>query len=78
MSPLANTLLGGPEMNTQNRGKRSNGNAGFNPNPQINGGGVKVIDGTPMKVVTIAFAAAAGLVALRWAGFKFHVSGGTR
>lgn len=32
-----------------------------------------VIDGTPMRVVTIGFAAAAAIVALKWAGFKFNV-----
>lgn len=32
-----------------------------------------VIDGTPIRVVILAFAAAAGLVALRAAGFKFNV-----
>lgn len=32
-----------------------------------------VIDGTPVRVVTLAIAAALGLTALRWAGFKFNV-----
>lgn len=32
-----------------------------------------VVDGTPMRVVIYAFAAAAGIVALRMAGFKFNV-----
>lgn len=32
-----------------------------------------VIDGTPVRVVTYALAAAAGLWALRLAGFKFNV-----
>lgn len=32
-----------------------------------------VIDGTPIRVVTYALAAAAGLFALRLAGFKFNV-----
>jgi len=32
-----------------------------------------VIDGTPVRVVTYALAAAAGLFALRMAGFKFNV-----
>jgi hypothetical protein len=32
------------------------------------------IDGTPVRVVVLAFAAAAGLTALRWAGFKFNVA----
>ncbi len=32
-----------------------------------------IIDGTPVRVVTYALAAAAGLWALRIAGFKFNV-----
>lgn len=32
-----------------------------------------VIDGTPVRVVVLALAAAAGLTALRWAGFKFNI-----
>lgn len=32
-----------------------------------------VIDGTPIRICTIAIAAAAGLVALKWAGFRFNV-----
>lgn len=32
-----------------------------------------VIDGTPVRIVIIALSAAAGLVALHWAGFRFHV-----
>lgn len=33
-----------------------------------------VIDGTPMRLVVGTFAACAGIVALRWAGFKFNVA----
>lgn len=32
-----------------------------------------VIDGTPVRVVVLALAAAAGLTALRWAGFRFNI-----
>lgn len=32
-----------------------------------------VIDGTPIRVVVLAGAAALALVSLRWAGFKFNV-----
>lgn len=35
--------------------------------------GSTVIDGTPTRVVVYALAAAAGLLALRMAGFKFNV-----
>lgn len=36
-------------------------------------GGI-VVDGTPMRVVTFAAAAAAGLYLLRRAGFKFNIA----
>jgi hypothetical protein len=32
-----------------------------------------VIDGTPVRIVVLALSAAAGLVALHWAGFRFQV-----
>lgn len=32
-----------------------------------------VIDGTPIRVVILALAAAAGLTALKWSGFRFNV-----
>jgi hypothetical protein len=35
--------------------------------------GTSVIDGTPVRVVVLAFSAAAGLTALKWAGFRFNV-----
>lgn len=38
--------------------------------------GTRVIDGTPLRVVTIAAIGVAGVVALRWAGFKFNVTAG--
>jgi hypothetical protein len=34
---------------------------------------VAVIDGTPVRVVVLAFAAAAGLWALKIAGFRFNI-----
>lgn len=33
-----------------------------------------VIDGTPIRIVMLAAAGAAGIVMLRWAGFKFNVA----
>lgn len=39
-----------------------------------NGAGPSVvIDGTPLRVAMICVAAAGGLAALRWAGFRFNV-----
>jgi hypothetical protein len=38
------------------------------------GGGV--IDGTPMRVVTIVAIAVGGVIGLRYAGFKFNVTAG--
>lgn len=32
-----------------------------------------VIDGTPVRVAFLALAAAVGLAALKWAGFRFNV-----
>lgn len=36
-------------------------------------GATLVVDGTPVRVVMLALAAAAGIAALRWAGFRFNV-----
>jgi hypothetical protein len=36
-------------------------------------GGFSGVNGTPVRIVTIAFAAAAGLFALKLSGFKFNV-----
>jgi hypothetical protein len=41
--------------------------------PPQTGTTVAIIDGTPVRVVTMALAAAIGLAALKWAGFKFNV-----
>lgn len=35
---------------------------------------MRIVDGTPIRVVVLALSAAAGLTALRWAGFKFNVA----
>lgn len=35
--------------------------------------GLNVVDGTPARVIVLALAAAAGLTALRFAGFRFNV-----
>lgn len=61
----------------------STGNPGVNGNPISVGGPTAapsmpdvntiVIDGTPVRVVVLALAAAAGLTALKFAGFKFNV-----
>lgn len=39
----------------------------------VTGGANVVIDGTPVRVAMIAVAAALGLAALKWAGFRFNV-----
>lgn len=49
------------------------GPAGSPASVPSNGAPAAVIDGTPVRVVVLAFAAAAGLVALKWAGFRFNV-----
>jgi hypothetical protein len=40
------------------------------------GSGGGVIDGTPMRVVTIIALAVGGILGLRYAGFKFNVTAG--
>jgi hypothetical protein len=40
------------------------------------GSGGSVIDGTPMRVVTLIALAVGGIVGLRYAGFKFNVTAG--
>ena len=51
------------------------GTTGVNP---VDANFAKVIDGTPVRVVVLALSAAAGLTALRMAGFKFNVGVSTR
>lgn len=41
--------------------------------PDPSGGSRIVIDGTPVRVAMLAIAAAVGLAALKWAGFRFNV-----
>jgi hypothetical protein len=43
------------------------------PPPQFGASDVVVIDGTPVRVVVLAFAAAAAVVAFRFAGIRFNV-----
>jgi hypothetical protein len=45
--------------------------SGAVPTPGVSG--TVAVDGTPVRVVVLAFAAAAGLVALKMAGFRFNV-----
>lgn len=40
------------------------------------GAGGTVIDGTPMRVATVVAIAIFGLVAFKWAGYKFNVTVG--
>jgi hypothetical protein len=63
-----------------------NGGVAFvQPSPAIQGddvtppaaGNLSVIDGTPVRVVMIALASAAGLFALQLAGFKFSITAST-
>jgi hypothetical protein len=42
-------------------------------NPVPNQPNLGVIDGTPIRVVILCGAAALGLTALKWAGFRFNV-----
>lgn len=40
------------------------------------GAGIGLVDGTPMRVATIIVLVVLGLAGLRWAGFRFNVTGG--
>lgn len=51
----------------------SPGNKGAGAPAQPTAGFPAVIDGTPVRVVVIALASAAGLYALKLAGFRFNV-----
>lgn len=44
-----------------------------NPGGAMDENVVLTVDGTPVRVVVLALAAAAGLTALKWAGFRFNV-----
>lgn len=47
---------------------------GANPSATMDAGtGTHVIDGTPVRVVAIALAAAAGLAAFKLAGWRFNI-----
>lgn len=65
MSPLANDLIAPSAM----LGATTVPTAG---SPFMTPDNV-TIDGTPIRVVLLAFAAAAGLTALKVAGFRFNV-----
>jgi hypothetical protein len=54
-------------------GPRGQANGAPQPVADFSAGGNLVIDGTPLRVVVLAFAAAAGLTALRFGGFRFNV-----
>lgn len=51
-----------------------NATAPVGANGNVNTGSRIVIDGTPMRVIVLAMTGAAGVVLLRWAGFKFNVA----
>lgn len=40
------------------------------------GGGISLIDGTPMRIATIMILMVLGLAGLRWAGYRFNVTSG--
>jgi hypothetical protein len=63
---MFNPLVGGPPVSSGQQPSAA-------PDLDRNYGGIVVIDGTPVRVVMLAIAAAASLTALRWAGFRFNV-----
>jgi hypothetical protein len=73
--PAANTMFGASIGATATRSP----NSGFAQTqvPLQPGASAQVyIDGTPLRVITFVALAAGGIIALRWAGFKFHVTTG--
>jgi hypothetical protein len=63
---MYNPLIGGAPVSSGQQPSSA-------PDLDRNYGGMVVVDGTPVRVVTLALAAAAALTALRWAGFRFNV-----
>jgi len=74
MATLSSMFAGSPQyVTTANPGL---GNAGM-PNAPDNvraASNAIVVDGTPVRVAVLALSAAAGLTALKWAGFRFNVA----
>lgn len=76
--PLHNSMVGGPAASYGQQAPMS----GY-PQTQVQSvignamtPGSRVIDGTPLRVVTFAAIGVGGLLALKWAGFKFNVTAG--
>jgi hypothetical protein len=79
MGYAANTLFGGVPGN-------QSGTAPMSSAPQtptvpsgseVNiGAKESIIDGTPLRVVTLVVLAVGGLAGLKWAGFKFNITVG--
>ena len=65
-------MVGGPMMGTAPMSGYQQTQVPLTPNSS----GSLVIDGTPLRVVTIVGLAVGGIVALRWAGFKFNIVAG--
>lgn len=69
--PAHNSMVGGPAPTAPMSGYAQT-QVPLTPNSSGN----LVIDGTPLRVVTLTVLAVGGIVALRWAGFKFNVVAG--
>lgn len=63
-------VLGGASMNTNAYRTMPNGTSGV---ASHDASVPTIVDGTPVRVVVLALSAAAGLAALKMAGFKFNV-----
>ncbi len=68
---MYNPLIGGPPIPP---GGGEAADVRRQPNIMMDDSNFTVtVDGTPMRVVALAGAAAVSLAALRWAGFRFNV-----
>ncbi|HVI79878.1 MAG TPA: hypothetical protein VM715_17280 [Candidatus Acidoferrum sp.] len=70
--PALNSMYFGPTLMESGEGPRTRPTQA-NPASATTGATMVTVDGTPVRVVMLAFAAAAGLWALKLAGFKFNV-----
>ncbi len=72
MAYLEGLTQGGVQVMSVGGPVADSGSRGNQVPPQVAANTV-VIDGTPVRVVVLALAAAAGLTALKWGGFRFNV-----
>lgn len=70
--PALNNMYFGPTLAQSGEGPRNRPMSAA-PGQAPEGSRMVTVDGTPVRVCMLAFAAAAGLLALKLSGFKFNV-----